>query len=69
MANTKTVDVVNRRYELLKVFACVLLIQFLVLDNDVEEFSSLCKLHDQEQVLVSLYDLVELNNIRVMRLL
>lgn len=45
------------------------LIQSLVLDNQIKQLTSLHKLHHQVQVLLGLYDLVDLNHVRVMQLL
>lgn len=58
-------EIPERREELLHDFGSLGLIQVLVLDDVVEEFSALTVLNDQEAHLIPLPDLKQLNDVRM----
>ena len=62
-------DVLDATDELLKVLACLLLSQPLVLHDDVEQFSARGELHHQVKILLSLDDFIDLDDVGMMKLL
>lgn len=69
MADSELVNVLDSRYELLKVFARGLLFKALILHDQIEELASFDKFHDEVEVLLRLDDFVDLDHVGVMQLL
>ena len=68
MAYAQLMNVVDAGYELLEVLACLAFFQSLVLHDQVEELATLDKLHHKIQILLSLNNLINLHNIRMVQL-
>jgi len=65
VANTNLVNIVDTGNYLLHKAASLVFLQAFALDNVVEEFSTACVLHDEEQLARSLDNFIQLNNIGV----
>ena len=69
MADSKLVNIINAGNQFLEVFARLLLLKSLILDNQVKELTALDELHDQVEVLLCLDNLINLDNIGMVELL
>lgn len=69
MAHTALVQVLNSRYQLPVESGGLLLLESSISHNEVKQFTSIGMLHDHEEFLLSLNDLIELNDIGVADLL
>lgn len=69
MTDAELVYVVDSCNQLLEVLGSLCLLEFLVLNNHVEQFTPTGVLHDKVKVLLSLNDLVDLNHVGMMELL
>lgn len=65
MHNAQLVQILHSADDLLKELAGLSLLQFLLLNDVVEKFTSTDELHDQEQLLGCLNNLEELNDVGV----
>ena len=69
MTNTAFVKVLNAANELPVKLGSLGLVKTGVSHNKIEQLTSVCVLHDHEKLLLSLNNLVELNDIRMANLL
>ena len=65
MDDVELVKVLNSSDDLMKEFESLRLLHSLVLNNVIEELSSICVFHDQVKLLWRLDDLIQLDDIRV----
>lgn len=65
MNNIKPVKISNSTDNLFKIFACLFLVNFCILDDVVEELAILDILHNQKQMPTSLDNFVELYDRRM----
>ena len=66
---TELVNVADATDKFLEVLACRLFVEFLILDNQVEQLAALHKLHHQIQVFFRFDYLIYLHNVWMMKLL
>ena len=65
MNDIKLVQILNARNYLMEKFKCMRFLDPLVLDDVVEQFTAICVLHNQVQLLGCFDDFVELNDVGV----
>ncbi len=69
MTDAKLMDVVDAGHKLLEVLTRSLFFEPLVLNDQLKQLPTTCKLHHQVQITFCLDDFVYLNNIWMMQLL
>ena len=68
MANSELVNIMDTSQQLLQMFAGSSFFQLLVLDDQLEQFTSARKLHYQVQIFVGFDDFVDLDDVGMVEL-